>query len=159
MIGRLVRPADFERVLGTASRARTPHFTIHHVGTRPSAAKPHRIHHLPTELSTGVIGEDRQPVDEGLLSKPADRIWLGTVVPKRLAKRAVTRSLLKRQIRAAVQRHLALDAGLWVIRLRAPFDAAAYRSAASEALRRAAHAELDTLLGAATKSAGAKSCA
>ena len=45
--------------------------------------------------------------------------WLGTVVPKRHAKRAVTRSLLKRQMRAALLRRdapgqLPLRAGLWV---------------------------------------------
>ena len=69
------------------------------------------------------------------------------MVPKRHARRAVTRSLLKRQIRAAAARHGgALAAGLWVVRLRAPFDRAEFSSAASAALQRAARAELDSVL-------------
>jgi len=73
--------------------------------------------------------------------------WLGSVVPKRHARRSVTRSLLKRQIRAALCRHQgALPPGLWLVRLRAPWAPAAFPSAASEALRNAAKAELDQLL-------------
>jgi ribonuclease P protein component len=73
--------------------------------------------------------------------------WLGVVVPKRHARRAVTRSLLKREIRAGVERHAAgLDAGVWIVRLRAPFDVQRFPSAASAALRHAARAEIDTLL-------------
>jgi ribonuclease P protein component len=72
-------------------------------------------------------------------------------VPKRHARRAVTRSLLKRQIRAAALRRDAagpapLRPGLWVVRLRAPFDRKAFESAASPALRSAARSELDELL-------------
>jgi ribonuclease P protein component len=75
----------------------------------------------------------------------APRAWLGCVVPKRHARRAVTRTLLKRQIRSAAAA-VSLPSGLWVIRLRAGFDRAAFPSAASEALARAARAELDALL-------------
>lgn len=76
--------------------------------------------------------------------------WLGTVVPKRHARRAVTRTLLKRQIRAAAVRHAgALPAGLWLVRLKAPFVPAQYPSAASEALAGAARAELDKLFARA----------
>ena len=75
------------------------------------------------------------------------RLWLGAVVPKRHARRAVTRSLLKRQIHAAVATHAdSMTAGLWVVRLRAGFDRAVFDSAASDALKRAAAAELDRLL-------------
>jgi ribonuclease P protein component len=74
-------------------------------------------------------------------------LWWGAVVPKRHARRAVTRTLLKRQIRAAVERHLpAMSGGLWVIRLRAPFDRKTFVSSASDALRRCAREELDVLI-------------
>lgn len=74
-------------------------------------------------------------------------LWLGSIVPKRHARRAVTRNLLKRQIRAAfVGRDDALAPGLWVVRLRAPFDRKQYPSASSEALRLAARAELAQLI-------------
>ncbi len=75
--------------------------------------------------------------------------WLGAVLPKRLARRAVTRNLLRRQIRAALDRHLpGLPPGLWVVRLRAGFERAQFLSAASELLRHAARAELDAAFGA-----------
>jgi ribonuclease P protein component len=73
--------------------------------------------------------------------------WLGLVVPKRHARRSVTRNLLKRQMRALMQQHAqALAPGLWVLRLKAPFDRQYFVSAASQALRQVAHDELDLLL-------------
>jgi len=75
-------------------------------------------------------------------------------VPKRHARRAVTRSLLKRQIYAALTRRPGLSAGLWVVRLRAPFDRAQFRSPASDVLRAAARAELDALLDDALRRRG-----
>ena len=81
------------------------------------------------------------------LPRPRDGRWLGAVVPKRHARRAVTRSLLKRQIRARPSGMRAgWRRGLWLVRLRAPFDRARFASAASPALRAAARAELDALL-------------
>lgn len=74
------------------------------------------------------------------------RHWLGLVVPKRHARRAVTRNLIKRQLRAAMGRHVAeLPGGLWVVRLRAPFDREQFISPASEALREVAHGEAEAL--------------
>jgi ribonuclease P protein component len=68
---------------------------------------------------------------------------LGTVVPKRHARRSVTRNLLKRGIRTAVSLNShVLDKGLWVVRLRAPFDKSAFPSAASMSLQAAAALEL-----------------
>jgi len=73
------------------------------------------------------------------------------VIPKRHARRAVTRNLLRRQIRAAVGRREAqLAHGLWLVRLRAPFDARQFRSAGSRALEVAARAELEGLLARVT---------
>ena len=76
--------------------------------------------------------------------------WLGCVVPKRHARRAVTRTLLKRQIRSAAA-EARLAPGLWVIRLRAGFDRAAFPSAASNALQTAARGELNLLLAKAPR--------
>ncbi len=74
--------------------------------------------------------------------------WLGLVVPKRHARRAVTRSLLKRQIRVAMRRHAPLVApGVWVVRLRSPLDRKTFVSAASAALKHSVAAELDMLFG------------
>jgi ribonuclease P protein component len=72
--------------------------------------------------------------------------WLGCVVPKRHARRAVTRSLLKRQVRGAFERHeAALPQGLWLVRLRQGFPVVEFPSARSQALRQVAHDELDQL--------------
>jgi ribonuclease P protein component len=85
-------------------------------------------------------------------AEPAAGLWLGAVVPKRHARRAVTRTLLKRSIRQAVAaRADALPAGLWVVRLRAGFDRTLYPSAASEALREAARTELRALFERAAR--------
>ena len=100
----------------------------------------------PQQLSTGTTESITTPVDDLL---PAG-LWLGAVIPKRHARRAVTRNLIKRQIRAAMARHVdSLAAGLWVVRLRGPFDRARFTSAASGALKLATRAELEQVLTAA----------
>ena len=147
MIGRIVRPADFERVLSTPQRCRSTHFAVHHVGSGPAAARPAvtaagfspAFPDLSPELSTGLVGAAPSAVDES-------GHWLGLVVPKRFAKRAVTRNLIKRQIRAAAARHeLQLPPGMWVVRLRAPVDRRIFTSPASDALRDSARHELALL--------------
>ena len=78
---------------------------------------------------------------------PPSSCWLGLVVPKRHARRAVTRNLLKRQMRQLMQVHApALAPGLWVLRLKAPFDRKQFTSPASDDLRHCAHDELALLL-------------
>jgi ribonuclease P protein component len=78
--------------------------------------------------------------------------WLGLVVPKRHAKRAVTRTLVKRQIRQVVAACAPrLAPGLWVVRQRSPFDPKQYPSAASEALKEVARTELRSLLERAAR--------
>ena len=153
MIGRVQRSGDFERVLRTPSRSRTHHFALHHLAQRPSAFHPKSA---PGDLSTGSGDARARPVDEAPRADPPidppDRLWWGVVVPKRHARRSVTRSLLKRQIRScAAGVGETLAAGLWVVRLRAPFDPKDYPSAASDALKQAARAELLVLLGRAAR--------
>ena len=73
--------------------------------------------------------------------------WLGLVVPKKHARRSVTRNLIKRQMRAVMaSAGAALPAGLWVLRLKAPFDRKLFTSPASQPLRNTAHDELALLL-------------
>lgn len=157
-LGRLVRSVDFERVLRQRSRAQGAHFALHHLEALPSGPGPGRSkagnHKLSTDLEPTLV----RSVDDSVASavsrdSPApivarpSTIWMGAVVPKRHARRAVTRTLLKRQIYAAVTAQAAaLPAGLWVVRLRAGFERAAFPSAASGALRAAARSELEGLL-------------
>lgn len=142
MLGRVVHKADFERLLATRSRARSAHFAVHHVSGEPFRPLPPALRSVSDELSTVAAPSHPQPVD--ILS---GLVWVGCVVPKRHAKRAVTRNLLKRQIRASFGRHAdALPGGLWLVRLRAGFAVADFVSARSDALAQAARAELDGLL-------------
>ena len=106
------------------------------------------------ELSTGDAPSCPPLVDEsGVLvsGKAVEALptgcWLGLVVPKRHAKRSVTRSLLKRQMRTVMAAQAdSLAPGLWVLRLKAPFDRQQFTSPGSEPLRQAAGDELTQLL-------------
>lgn len=71
---------------------------------------------------------------------------LGTLVPKRWARRAVTRNLIRRQMRAQGEARLASLPGMHLIRLRAAFPVDRFPSASSRALKRAVRAELEQLL-------------
>ena len=157
MIGKLNRPVDFERVLGRQSRARSAHFALHHLAAEPAPSAWHaaQLRTASAKLSTG----DSQPVHNSVEHDPPrapEGCWVGIVVPKRHAKRAVTRALLKRQIRAAFAEATGMPPGLWVVRLRSPFDRQKFPSAASDALRAAARAELAQLLDRALKPAVSK---
>jgi ribonuclease P protein component len=148
VFGRIVRSVDFERVLRCPPRARTAHFALHHLRGRPTPAAKPAPRPESAELSTGEVPPLQAPVDDSC-PKLLDNIpehWLGLVIPKRHARRSVTRSLLKRQIRvAAGASESTLEAGLWVVRLRSPFDRQVFPSAASTALAVAAREELAAL--------------
>lgn len=76
--------------------------------------------------------------------------WIGALVPKRWAKRAVTRNAIKRQI-YAVSQHTAshLPVAAHVVRLRAAFDRQHFVSATSPALKKAVRSELEQLFAGA----------
>lgn len=135
-----MRRADYDRILATRSAARTGHFALHRAACEARAS----------ELSTGADRNWAEAVDNYV---PC----VGFVVPRRHARRAVTRNLIRRQMRQAVLRHraaLAASPGAeWVMRLRAPFDPRAFHSAASQHLKRSVRNELDALL--ASVAAGA----
>ncbi|MBA4174948.1 MAG: hypothetical protein C0505_00060 [Leptothrix sp. (in: Bacteria)] len=138
---RLVNKADFERLLGAKPWARSTHFAVHHVAALPQRPQSPVRPPVVDKLSTGPAPVCPQPVDDC----PTDW-WLGCVVPKRHARRAVTRSLLKRQVRGAFERHeAALPRGLWLVRLRQGYAVSAFPSARSQALQLAARLELDQL--------------
>jgi ribonuclease P protein component len=71
---------------------------------------------------------------------------IGVVVPKRWARRAVTRNTIKRQVYAvsAACAH-SLMRGHYVVRLKTEFSRATFVSATSDALKRAVRAELQAL--------------
>lgn len=160
-VRRTSRPQDFEQALASRSRASNVYFSVHHLA-RPPARPAGRFAYLGSQqLSTGRALQQSVAVDEVARNgtRPAaladsvegpQGLWLGMVIPKRYARRSVTRNLIRREIRAGVQRHApALQPGIWVVRLRAPFEPARYVSAASSALRYAVRTEVDAVLRSA----------
>ena len=128
-----LQAADFKRALASRPRARSEHFVLHH------CAPARKLSTVDVTGTTLCVDEQR----------------FGVVVPKRHARRAVTRNLIKRQGRAGWRRHAAvLSGGDWLLRLRGPFDVARYPSAASAALRASVRAELDVLFMLAGRPAG-----
>jgi len=116
-------------VLAGSTLARTPHFALHTVA-----------------LEADQVDLSIKP----LFNVPA--VWLGAMVPKRWAKRAVTRNALKRQIFAVSELyHAQLPEAAYVVRLRSGFDRVQFTSASSDALKLAARNELHQLLGRATQ--------
>lgn len=139
--------------------AKSAHFALHFLADR--------------QLSSALSVDDGQPVDKSVdksVDKPRNKMLtgprIGLVVPKRWARRSVTRNLLKRQMRQVLaERHhrpllrsspvqmveQGLASGMWVLRLRHAFDAARFPSAASDALRMAARQELINLVDQAVQ--------
>jgi ribonuclease P protein component len=105
---------------------------------RPVAKTPHfALHRAPLEGASS----------ERPLFPVADA-WLGVVLPKRWARRAVTRNAIRRQVYETAR---LLPAGLpqaaWVVRLRSEFSRKEFVSATSVPLKAAVRAELQALLG------------
>ncbi len=79
-----------------------------------------------------------------------DGVWFGAMVPKRWAKRAVTRNAIKRQIyqvSQAFEPRFARAAHL--VRLRSTFDRKLFLSATSDQLKLAVRSELEQLFARA----------
>jgi ribonuclease P protein component len=148
---RIVHSAHFRQLLKLPQRWRSAHFAIHHVHAEPAPVLMAVGRRARAELSTDVDEQLKQPVDD-LTALTAHQPttpghWWAAVVPKRHARRAVTRNLVDRQVLAALQRAQdRLSPGMWLLRLRSPWPRDQFRSADSEALRAAVREELDTLL-------------
>lgn len=161
-----LKAADFQRALGSRPVSRTPHFVLHLLPRLPQALSRPADAELAqmtdsAKLSTGEgAGTDALVDDLAADISPSELsgnqlTWrLGLVLPKKQAKRSVTRSLMRHQAREALRRYApavmaqgryGADVDGWVVRLRAPFDGQQYPSAASEALKVAVRQELDEL--------------
>lgn len=123
---RLKSRQQFQVVMTGAPVAKTPHFALHSTGLGHAS-------------------------DARLLFPVADT-WLGVLLPKRWARRAVTRNAIRRQIYETA-RTMAPDLPqvALVVRLRSEFSRKQFLSATSDVLKRAVRAELELLLGRVTK--------
>lgn len=123
---RLKTRPQFQAVLAGSVLSKTRHFALHSCAlNRPESVEP----------ASSLF--------------PADDVWLGAMVPKRWAKRAVSRNTIKRQIysvSAVFEASFSLRAH--VVRMRSAFDLTHFKSASSDALKQAVRAELFQLFGA-----------
>jgi len=138
-VQRLQTRTQFQAVLAGAIIAKTTHFALHR-------------NSLDARL---VQAESGGPVDAVLPAKslfPVQDTWLGAMVPKRWAKRAVTRNAIKRQIYtvSADFSHQYPQAA-FVVRLRRDFSRKEFISASSEPLKQAVRAEVLALMQAGAK--------
>ena len=134
---RLQTRAQFQAVLAGTTVSRTAHFALHRAG----------LDAQPTPPAT--------PGPQSLTTKALFAVqdaWVGAMVPKRWAKRAVTRNAIKRQV-YAVSNELQppLKQAAHVVRLRSAFDRAKFPSASSDALKQAVRTELQQLFARAAQ--------
>ncbi|HSW16259.1 MAG TPA: ribonuclease P protein component [Ramlibacter sp.] len=135
-VQRLKTRAQYQAVMAGGTVSRTAHFALHRAAL--DAAPP------PVAVSTGPGSE--KPKALFAVREP----WMGAVVPKRWARRAVTRNAIKRQIyNVAYDLREQLPIAAHVVRLRTGFDRQQFLSPSSDALKRAVRAELQQLFAGA----------
>jgi ribonuclease P protein component len=119
-VQRLKTRAQYEAAMAGGIISRTAHFALHRCALDGHA--------------------------DAALFMPQGEPWVGAVVPKRWAKRAVTRNGIKRQIYDVSRGFAAkLPNAAHVVRLRVGFAPAQYKSAWSDPLKAAVRAELLSL--------------
>lgn len=123
---RLTTRAQFQAVMDGTTVARTAHFVLHRKALTP-------------DMLASLFADSRpNPAP----SEP----WLGAMLPKRWAKRAVTRNALRRQIyTVAAEAEPSFGDKAHVVRLRQAFNRADFPSASSDALKSAVRTELQQL--------------
>ena len=134
---RLKTRAQFQAVLAGTIIAKTPHFALHRnrLDARNAAAK---------------IGELADPAR---LFRQQD-MWIGAMVPKRWAKRAVTRNTIKRQIyTVSADFSQMYPRAAFLVRLRSGFARTEFVSAVSDQLRQTIRNEIQMLMQAGAKAA------
>ena len=135
IVQRLKTRPQFQAALAGGTVSRTAHFALH----RLSLPKPSDTPTAPTEH----IGPAPSP-EQALFDLSG--VWLGAMVPKRWARRAVTRNAIKRQIYNVSERFGArLPVAAHVVRLRTTFDRKLFISASSDQLKLAVRLELEQL--------------
>ena len=131
--------------------AKTPHFALHCLVLPPDQAP--RVRPVPCPTAFGITHSDVAALPNApLLSLfPQNGLWMGAVVPKRWAKRAVTRNMIKRQVLQLKLPQALRNASMaLVVRLRTGFDNKQFKSASSPAIKAQVRMELTQLFAALT---------
>ena len=156
---RLKTRPQFQAAMAGGTVSRTAHFALHRLvlAAEGGATVGQPAYRLAGDApATAPTGPGSLPQTQGPQALFAMRgVWLGAMVPKRWARRAVTRNTIKRQIYTV---GATFEAGLpqaaHVVRLRSAFDRKQFVSATSDQLKQAVRAELLQLFGYATRRAG-----
>ena len=137
---RLKTRPQFQAALAGKLGVRTTHFALH-------SCELAQIY--PTQMPDSASGDVLSA--SSVAAAPASAGALGAMVPKRWAKRAVTRNAIKRQIYSvSAQFARQLRPRGHVVRLRAGFDRKEFISASSDLLKAAVRAELMDLFARAS---------
>lgn len=151
---RLKTKAQFQAAMAAGTVARTAHFALHRMPLDASAGPGESVESAAGGRAQAVPGAD-VPAPQALFAVrlPASEPWVGVVLPKRWARRAVTRNAIRRQV-YAVSRDIesSLPPAAHVVRLRTGFDRATFTSPSSVPLKQAVRAELEQLFARAGRS-------
>ena len=141
---------------GTVSR--TQHFALHRLGlVAPSGDATSQAAVASSESpsnESGNASQEQRAAQALFVVGPHENAgpWLGAMVPKRWARRAVTRNAIKRQIYVAGEAfEQQLPVAAHVVRLRSTFDRKQFPSATSDALKAAVREELQQLFAYAVR--------
>jgi ribonuclease P protein component len=141
-VQRLKTRAQYEAAMAGGTVSRTPHFVLHRAPLAAPSDSP-EAPPAPTAATGSVAVPEARHGRARILFPVADEAWIGAVVPKRWAKRAVTRNGIRRQIYAVSASYASrLPAAAHVVRLRTDFARAQFPSAWSDALNSVVRGEL-----------------
>ena len=151
---RLKTRPQFQAAMSGGVIARTAHFALHRLVLEPAQAAD-----LSASTGPGSLPSTQGP--QALFAVPGvvyPQVWVGPLVPKRWAKRSVTRHAIKRQVyvvaeSCAAQLESLPSKAAFVVRLRAGFDRKHFTSACSDTLKAAVRAELQQLFATAVRRA------
>lgn len=141
---RLKTRPQFQATMSAGTIARTPHFALHRMELVAEVAD------MAANPKTGPGSNDPQALFG--IGSVRTQAWLGAMVPKRWARRSVTRHTIKRQIYAvSTDYEDALRCASYVVRLRSGFDRKQFVSATSDQLKEAVRKELQQLFATAER--------
>ncbi len=145
---RLKTRPQFQAALSGGTVSRTPHFALHRLNLPES--QPLADTQVPQAAHSGASSAPNSAPSTALFQ--SQEVWLGAMVPKRWARRAVTRNAIKRQIYAiSAAFEVRLPCAAHVVRLRSEFDRKQFISATSPMLKQAVRLELEQLFERAAR--------
>ncbi|CAN7635155.1 ribonuclease P protein component [Acidovorax sp. LjRoot129] len=155
---RLKTRPQFQAAMAGGTISRTAHFVLHRLVLDAES----NVATADPPASVAPTGPGSLPPVQGpqALFAVQSGVWLGAMVPKRWARRAVTRNTIKRQIYTVgstfeARLEQVAPQSAHVVRLRSAFDRKQFVSATSDQLKQAVRTELLQLFGHATRRAGA----